>query len=78
VRLDGAHRLSTLFLLQGIYRAAPAQVTACRVVTPVLEGGKYIRFNSGDIYIKIVGNKKDYTWINKCNLKGKEEEEKEP
>jgi len=32
VRLDGVHRLPALFLLQGIRRAAPAQVTACRVV----------------------------------------------
>ena len=33
VRLDGVHRPPTLFLLRGIRRAAPAQVTACRVVT---------------------------------------------
>jgi len=33
VRLDGVHRLPALFLLRGICRAAPAQVTACRVVT---------------------------------------------
>jgi len=33
VRPDGVHRLSALFLLRGIHRAAPAQVTACRVVT---------------------------------------------
>jgi len=33
VRLDGVHRLPALFLLRGIRRAAPAQVTACRVVT---------------------------------------------
>jgi len=33
VRPDGVHRLPTLFLLQGIRQAAPAQVTACRVVT---------------------------------------------
>jgi len=30
---DGVHRSSALFLLRGIRRAAPAQVTACRVVT---------------------------------------------
>ena len=30
---DCAHRPPALFLLQGIRRAAPAQVTACRVVT---------------------------------------------
>ena len=30
---DGVLRPSTLFLLRGIRRAAPAQVTACRVVT---------------------------------------------
>jgi len=33
VRLDGAHRPPALFLLRGIRRAAPAQVTACRIVT---------------------------------------------
>jgi len=33
VRLDGVHCLSAPFLLRGIRRAAPAQVTACRVVT---------------------------------------------
>ena len=33
VRLDGVRRPPTLFLLRGIRRAAPAQVTACRVVT---------------------------------------------
>jgi len=33
VRLDSVHRPPTLFLLRGIRRAAPAQVTACRVVT---------------------------------------------
>ena len=33
VRLDGIYRPPTLFLLQGIRQAAPAQVTACRVVT---------------------------------------------
>jgi len=33
VRLDGVHRLPALFFLRGICRAAPAQVTACRVVT---------------------------------------------
>jgi len=33
VCLDGVHRLPALFLLRGIRRAAPAQVTACRVVT---------------------------------------------
>jgi len=33
VRPDGVHRLPALFLLRGIRRAAPAQVTACRVVT---------------------------------------------
>jgi len=33
VRLGGVHRLLALFLLQGIRRAAPAQVTAYRVVT---------------------------------------------
>ena len=33
VRLDGVHRFPALFLLRGIRRAAPAQVTACRVVT---------------------------------------------
>ena len=33
VHLDGVDRLPTRFLLRGIRRAAPAQVTACRVVT---------------------------------------------
>jgi len=33
VRLDGVDCLPALLLLQGIRRAAPAQVTACRVVT---------------------------------------------
>ena len=33
VRLDGVHRPPALFLLRGIRRAAPAQVTACKVVT---------------------------------------------
>ena len=33
VRLDGVHRLPALFLRRGFRRAAPAQVTACRVVT---------------------------------------------
>jgi len=33
VRLDGVDRLPALFLLRGIRRATPAQVTACRVVT---------------------------------------------
>jgi len=32
VRLDGVHRPPALFLLRGICQAAPAQVTACRVV----------------------------------------------
>ena len=33
VRLDSVHRPPALFLLQGIHQAAPAQVTAYRVVT---------------------------------------------
>ena len=33
VRWDSVHRPSALFLLRGICQAAPAQVTACRVVT---------------------------------------------
>ena len=33
MRLDGVPCPSALFLLRGIRRAAPAQVTACRVVT---------------------------------------------
>jgi len=33
VYLDSMHCPSALFLLRGIRRAAPAQVTACRVVT---------------------------------------------
>jgi len=33
VRLDGVHRPLALFPLRGIRRAAPAQVTACGVVT---------------------------------------------
>jgi len=33
VYLDGVHRPPALFLLRGIRQAAPAQVTACRVVT---------------------------------------------
>ena len=33
MRLGGVHCLLALFLLRGIRRAAPAQVTACRVVT---------------------------------------------
>ena len=37
VRPDGVHRLPALFLLRGIRRAAPAQVTACRVVTVSLK-----------------------------------------
>jgi len=40
-----------------------------------LEGGKYVRFNLGDVYIKIISNEKDYTWMDKCNLGDKEEEE---
>ena len=43
---------------------------------PVPEGGKYVRFNLGDIHVKIVGNKEDCTWINKYNLGDKEEEKK--
>jgi len=37
VRLGGVHRLLALFLLRGIRQAAPAQVTACRVVTKGLQ-----------------------------------------
>jgi len=33
VRLGGVHRLPALFLRRGFRQAAPAQVTACRVVT---------------------------------------------
>jgi len=33
VHLDSVDRLPALLLLRGIRRAAPAQVTACRVVT---------------------------------------------
>jgi len=36
VRPDGVHRSSALFLLRGIRQAAPAQVTACRVVTQII------------------------------------------
>jgi len=35
VRQDSVPRPSALFLLRGIRRAAPAQVTACRVVTVI-------------------------------------------
>jgi len=38
VRPDGVRYLSALFLLRGIRRAAPAQVTACRVVTVKFKG----------------------------------------
>jgi len=42
VRLDSAHRPPALFLLRGIRRAAPAQVTACRVVTSInINFGKF-------------------------------------
>jgi len=36
VRLDSVRCPPALFLLRGIRRAAPAQVTACRVVTYLL------------------------------------------
>jgi len=39
VRLDSVHRPPALFLLRGIRRAAPAQVTACRVVTIATQVG---------------------------------------
>ena len=45
---------------------------------PVLEGGKHVKFNLGDIYVRIIGNKEDYTWIDKCNLRDKDKEEEEP
>ena len=37
-----------------------------------------MKFNLRDVHVKIIGNKKDYTQVNKCNLGDKEEEEEEP
>ena len=42
VRQDSVHRLSALFLLRGIRQAAPAQVTAYRVVT-ILQSHKSLK-----------------------------------
>jgi len=41
-----------------------------------LEGGKHVRFNLGDVYVKIVGNEEDCTWMDKCELGDKDEVEK--
>ena len=43
----------------------------------MLKGGKHVKFNLKDIYVKIVSNEEDCTWMDKCNL-GDEEEEEEP
>jgi len=60
VHLDSVHCPPTLFLLRGICQAAPAQVTACRVVTLYLRElififNFYSLTNKGDIrYFNIV------------------------
>jgi len=45
VRQDSVHRPAALFLLRGIRQAAPAQVTACRVITEEDQERPYSKTN---------------------------------
>ena len=69
VRLGGIHRLPVLFLRWGFRRAAPAQVTACRVVTDACREIISILLDNFILKLKGLCNIVLSQWVSACFLR---------